>query len=187
MSSKVKYKQGTEHFEPHELLELGRRLDESQLETMGLLAAVMEQEKQAYWRLSAAAELLGPLAQSYAPDLSDAAHDAARQVAKPARGSAKQKGQRAQAGKRTFPEPGTLIVKQHRYQSYNVPTVTKNGKTTRSPFRTFRFVVVGHPSTLLLLGDDEDRLFRNPSLAASAATGNENEPGWDFFGLGYGG
>jgi hypothetical protein len=180
----IKYLPGAEHLTLSELVELGRRLGEDDLDRMRLRDSVRDAEFQVYWRLRAAMELVGELSEPWANDLARAAAGAERQARYPERGSAKRWGGSSRSHGRSLPEPGTLIIKPHSYQSWNVPEETlPDGTKRRVRYPTFRFVVVRRPSSLILLGDDEDYIYTNPSIAARKATGNTAEQGWAFFGF----
>lgn len=169
---RVEFKSGSEHFSLNELLELGRRLSERKLTRMSLLDPIRQAEHQSYWRLKSAAELIGNLAGEVGKQVKAKASQAEQQLHDPSRNSARSRGRgpvaRGSGEERTLPEPGTLVIRNHRF----------NGMRKDE---TYRFVVVRQPGTLLLLGDEDDFIYTNPSIAAQHATGHESVNGWDFF------
>lgn len=177
----VKFYKGAKHFCAGELVELGRRLTEAQLTKMQLLEAVMAAEQDHYWRVKAARDLLrdatGPIAEALEAELKRSEEYAKN----PNRKGSKVNGAHPSYGeKRSLPEPGTLIVRDYKYQHPLPERRQPDGTIKKVSTETFRFVVVDTPSKLLRLGDYEGGIYLSVSGAASAATGS-NTDGWRFF------
>lgn len=177
----TKFLKGSEHFLLGELVEMGRRLTELQLEKMSLLEAVIEAEKLYLWRLRAAQDLLrdatGPILETLLQELATAE----KYVNEPERKGSNVIGKNPGFGeKRTLPEPGTLIVREYSYQ-YPYPERRQiDGSIKMVSSETFRFVVVDIPSQLIRLGETNGGLYLSVSGAAKAATGSQTD-GWRFF------
>lgn len=174
---KVEVDSGPEALSIEELCELGRRLSTDILADLGFLRAVGRAERELYWRVTGATELLQPLDGYGADELVDLAKSAKNQIESPERGTADVQRISAVTRGRRLPEAGSVITKHHRFQMGNAP---QDGKG-RS--RAFRFVVINPRGRLILIGDDQDVLYGSPSAAARAATGNRAAQGWSFFGV----
>lgn len=82
---------------------------------------------------------------------------------------------------RTLPKTGTILVRSHDYQSYNLKKITNpDGSASYKYSDVFRFLVVEQPGKLLRLDDPGGPIYRNPSTAASKAT-KSNVNGWEYF------
>lgn len=162
-----------------ELLKLGRCLTEGQLADLGILEKVKEAERDVTWRLNGAMDLLRELPGETRGLLERLKDDFLARLEGKRDGTARVTGGAALPRGRKRPGPGTLLEKRHGYQQYNVQDPRK-GKGKR--FHVFRFLVVDEAGHILWLEDPKDRIFRNPSAAARAATGNDAEDGWRFFG-----
>lgn len=178
----VKFLRGSEYFKQGELVEIGRRLSESQLKTMELLEPVIEAEREYLWRLEASHDLLREGSGKLAWELEQELTIARKFVEQPERKSAPFHGNQGYfRDKRTLPSPGTLIIKQHNYQYYNRPERLKaDGSIVSS--ETFRFVVVTTPSQLIRLGESNGPIYISVSGAAGSAIGGSTN-GWKFFGI----
>ncbi|MFB1489311.1 MULTISPECIES: DUF4357 domain-containing protein [unclassified Thiocapsa] len=181
MSQKVKLLNGSAYFERGELVELGRRLSDAQLEQIGLREAVIGAEQEHYWRLLAASDLLRG-GNDHLWGLLQSELQAARGWAlSPDRKSPKLSGNHPAYGeKRCLPPAGTLIERWIFYKSPYPEKLQANGLYKRVSREKFRFVVIKPPFQLILLGDKENLLYLSPSAAAVAATGGSVN-GWDFF------
>lgn len=180
----VKFYRGAKHFLRGELIELGRRLTETQLTKMQLLDEVVEAELEHLWRIKAALDLLkgstGPFMEALKWELKLAEEYAT----KPDRKGSKLIGGHPSSGEnRTLPEPGTLIVRDYKYQRPFPERRQADGTFKKVTSETFRFVVVDTPSRLLRLGDYEGGIYLSVSSAAREATGSSTD-GWRFFEIG---
>lgn len=157
-----------ENFRLGELVELGRRLTEKQLEKMKLLEAVIQAEKEYLWRLRSIAYLARDFSGQLTAEIEKELSLAEKFAFDPERKKPYLIGKRPKFGeKRSLPEPGTLIV-------------IKTGSNARVSSQVFRFVVVDTPSTILLLGDEKNVIYRSVSGAAKAVT-TCSLNGWRFF------
>lgn len=161
---KVKRLRYSRGFTIGELVDIGRRLTKEKLEEMKLLRDVEKAEKENVWRLKAAIELLKPLTHIPQEVLLSELERAEKQLVNPTRGQATEVGDPARPGKRRLPETGTVLVHYHRGNVLDA----------------FRFLVVEQRCKLLWLGEPGGPIYRNPSVAASAATGSKVN-GWEYF------
>jgi hypothetical protein len=179
----IRVREDPDRFEFSELIEMGRRLTEGQLQHMNLFDSVRQAEREAYWRFKAAAEALSKIGNDLSDDVQQKAQEAEQQFFDPSRGNSSYTGGTSRAYGRTLPSPGALLVKGHRFQRHSLRR--KRQKADQSRVRAhqqFRFAVVEQPSSLILLGSDDGPVYRNPSRAAKAATGTSAD-GWKFFGI----
>jgi len=171
MGAEVRHLRGSEHFKLIELLNLGQRLTEEQLGRMGLYDGVRHAEYEYYWRSKAATEVLNVVGGGLVQKLKEMASGAERQLLTPRRGLAPEVGDTSRGGG-SLASPGTLIVRKHVHKSWS---------SKRPQYPTYRFVVVEEQGVLLNLGEKDGPIYRNPSLAAQKATGNDSGSKWDFF------
>ena len=180
----IKFYRGAKYFLLGELVELGRRLTEAQLENMGLLEAVINAEQEYYWRIRTAYYLLRDITGQFREEL-EKEFKMAEQFAKdPKRKGSKLIGSHPSFGeKRSLPEPGTLIVRTYKYQHPWPERQQLDGSIKKVPSETFRFVVVDTPSKLIRLGERDGGIYLSTSKAATDATGSQQD-GWRFFEIG---
>ncbi|KXS53152.1 MAG: hypothetical protein AWU57_2471 [Marinobacter sp. T13-3] len=182
MSSK--FLTGSQHFLLGELVEIGRRLTEPQIQKMGLLQAVIESEQEYLWRLKSVADLLRDSTGKFREDLDNELALAESFASEPKRPGSRLIGNSPGVGeKRTLPAPGTLIVREYNYQYPWPERKGPDGTATKVSSETFRFVVVDTPSKLIRLGESNGGIYLSVSGAASAATGSQTD-GWRFFDIG---
>ena len=172
---------GAKHFLLGELVDLGRRLTNQQLEKMQLLDDVISAEQQYLWRIRSVADI----SRDFTGDISKAIQRelviAEKFVANPERkGSCFEGNGPVYDEKRTLPVPGTLIIRRYKYQHPWPERTMPDGTLMKVPSETFRFVVVDTPCQLLRLGDEKNLIYRSVSGAAVAATGSSTD-GWRFF------
>ena len=178
----VRVFQGAEHYQLHELVNLGRRLSETQLNGMGLMEAVVEAEREYFWRLRAASELLGDLGDQLAPDLVKELAAADKQVNDPKRGPTRSSGSSPRTGGRRLPPAGSLLVVKHLFNWSTAPALEVNGQKQKKRSRTFRFAVVAERGKVIGLDDPSGPIFNNPTGASSWVTEGTVNNGWAFFG-----
>ena len=177
----TKYYKGSKHFTLGELVEIGRRLTEPQIEKMGLLEAVIEAEQDYLWRLKAAKDLLRESTGKFREELERELLLAEEFINEPKRTGSEAIGNNPSYGeKRSLPEAGTLIVRRYKYQYPWPERRQPDGSVKKVSAETFRFVVVDVPSKLILLGERSGGLYLSVSGAATAATGSQTD-GWRFF------
>ena len=178
---KVQHLYGARHFTKGELVDIGQRLSKDKLEEMELLQVVEEAELEVVWRLKASIELLKPMTYILPEELLVELHRAEQQVVNPIRGQAKEDGGAPKPEGRTLPKAGTILVRSHDYQCYNIKKIKNpDGTETYKYNDSFRFLVVEQPCKLLRLDKPGYPIYRNPSDAASRAAGS-NVNGWKYF------
>ena len=155
----------------NELVEIGKRLKEDQLRSMNLFDKVRETEKEIYWRYKAASEILSCIEDNVTEEINLKASNAEEQFLNPKRGLSRIRGNSPRGDDRLLLPPGTLLVKEHRFNLIHASN------------KTFRFLVIKEYGSLILLGEENGPIYDNPSSAARAATKNKSENGWRFFGV----
>lgn len=179
----IKFHKGAKYFLLGELVELGRRLTDVQLEKMKLLDVVTEAEQEYYWRLKATHDLLRDCTGKFREELQKEFKIAEQFAKNPQRKSSKSIGNNPGFGeKRSLPEPGTLIVRKYSYQYPYPERMQPDGSLKKVSSEIFRFVVVDTPSKLIRLGERNGGIYLSVSGAATAATGSQTD-GWRFFGI----
>lgn len=179
----IEFHKGAKNFLLGELVELGRRLTDVQLEKMKLLDAVTEAEQEYYWRLKATNDLLRDCTGQLREELEKEFKIAEQFSKNPQRKSSNSIGNNPSIGdKRSLPEPGTLIVRKYSYQYPYPERRQPDGSLKKVSLETFRFVVVDTPSKLIRLGERNGGIYLSVSGAATAATGSQTD-GWRFFGI----
>ena len=163
-----------------ELIDIGWRLSERQLENMDLLKAVEKAEEENVSRLKASIKLLKPLTCMFSDTLIDELKRAKSQLANPKRGQAIEVGRAVNTKGRTFPEPGTIFNCLHEYR-YGRKVKNSDGTDSYKYSDTFRFLVVEQPSKLLRLDEPRGPIYLSPSKAITRATGSSGN-GWRFLG-----
>ena len=158
---KVQSLYGAEHFLLGDLIELGRRLTDYELEKMHLLDSVVKAEKEYYWRIKSISDLMRDFTNKLKEDVDSEVEIAKQYAFDPKRKGSRLIGRRSRSYKRSLPKPGTLIIRKFG-QKY------------------FRFVVVDTPSRILRLGETNGGIYLSVSRAASDATGSSQD-GWRFF------
>ncbi len=146
---KVKFLYGAEHFLLGELVELGRRLKDEQLEKMGLLEYVVKAEQEYYWRIVAISDLMRDFTGLLKEEIYSGFEQARQYAMEPKRNGSNFIGQSSRHGGRSLPKPGTLIIRTFEY--YN-----------------FRFVVVDSPSKIIRFGDKDGGIYLNVSPSVNS-------------------
>jgi len=173
------------HFSIGELVGIGRRLTKAQLEDTRLFSYVEKAEKENVQRLRSIMDLIKPLTH-ISPEVSKILllelERAESQLSHPVRGPAREVGRTPKPEGRTLPPPGTLYICSHKYRPPKWREVKgPNGTRLLYPISdTFKFLVVKQPCKLVCLNDPDGPIYRNPSIAARKATGNQTN-GWEFF------
>ena len=173
----------SKHFTLGELVELGRRLIDSQLERMKLLHAVIKAEQEYYWRLKAAQDLFRESTGQLREEIEKEIKIAAKFAENPLRKSSEEIGNNPRFGeKRSLPQPGTIIERRYNHQHPWPKKRQIDGTFRTVQSEIFRFVVVDTPSKLIRLGEKDGGIYLSVSGAAKAATGSQTD-GWRFFGI----